>query len=137
MGTPSPWNHFTLEELTCPCGCGRMEMDDSFMKKVVCVRNITARPMIITSGFRCPDYNAKISKTGRNGPHTTGRALDIHIYGANVIGLIVWFYHVNILNPQLHGGVGLNQQGEYHKRFLHIDDLEDTAEHPRPRVWTY
>lgn len=95
-----------------------------------------ATPFIVTSGYRCPDYNEKISTTGRDGPHTTGRALDVRVDPERVMELITWLYNVNILNPMLHGGLGLRQRGNYADRFVHFDNLTQD-ESPRPRVWTY
>ncbi|MEO5330361.1 MAG: D-Ala-D-Ala carboxypeptidase family metallohydrolase, partial [Magnetococcus sp. THC-1_WYH] len=39
------------------------------------------RPMPVSSGYRCPMHNARVSKTGFSGPHTTGQAVDIVISG--------------------------------------------------------
>ena len=36
-------------------------------------------PLKITSGYRCSEHNASISKTGPTGPHTTGAAVDLAV----------------------------------------------------------
>ena len=88
------------------------------------------KPMRITSGYRCSKHNAKISKTGLTGPHTTGHAVDISVSGEDAhlfLGLAFSFGFM---------GVGIKQSGQWSGRFIHLDDLE-LQEAPRPRVWTY
>lgn len=133
MSTPSPWPFFSMEELTCSCGCDTMQMNDEFMQRMVRVRRKFNRPLIVTSGYRCSAYNQKISSTGSNGPHPRGRALDIHVYGEDVFDLI------KILQEEGITGIGLKQHGEVHGRYIHVDDLTLKGDnYPyRPRVWTY
>lgn len=119
-----------MEELECPC-CGQVRMDNEFMGKVVRLRKASRIPMPVTSGYRCPQYNATISDTGLDGPHTTGRAIDINLYGE-----ILWRF-MNYLNHAGITGIGLHQTGPYHGRFIHIDDLENKADRRRPWLWTY
>jgi len=87
-------------------------------------------PMAITSGFRCPTYNNRISKTGPDGPHTTGKAADILISGDKAFLLLTLAIHYRML------GIGLKQRGPWNDRFMHLDSL-DPWDAPRPRVWTY
>lgn len=136
--TASKWNHFTIEELACKCGCGRMEMDDEFMRHLVMIREFLDFPLSVSSGYRCPDHNAKVSSTGRTGPHTTGKAVDIRIFGDRVLRLIEAALYLNVLDPGYRGGLGLMLHGDVAKRFVHLDTL--TSEElgaPRPWVWTY
>lgn len=126
--------HFEPREFRCPCGvCGSdgHEMDVDFVIKLDQVRERLGIPMLVTSGYRCPSWNSQVSTTGQDGPHTTGRAADIHIYGGNA--------HRLILQASLGGwftGIGLQQKGEIRTRFIHLDDLAGPA-HPRPWIWTY
>ena len=123
------WEYFTDEELTCKCGCGQMEMDDLFMTKVVAMRKALGFPFIVTSAYRCPEHNNKVSKTGLNGPHTTGRALDIAVRGEHALDVISAIRTHNLT------GLGVKQHGP--DRFVHFDDLGPTASRPRPWVWSY
>jgi len=128
--TASPWQYFSLEELSCPC-CGRMEMEAGFMSKVVTLRRNIGLPFIVSSGFRCPDHNASVSSTGLSGPHTTGRALDILCQG---------YLYLKILAGALtfdFTGIGARQHGEHARRFVHLDDLPEADGRPRPWGWTY
>ena len=68
--------HFALAEFECRCGCGRAEMNATFLAQLDTLRSIYGKPLTVTSGYRCPSYNAKVSSTGMTGPHTTGKAAD-------------------------------------------------------------
>jgi len=119
--------HFTYDELACRCGCGRMEFSDSFLVRLEELRVAFGKPMIITSGYRCPEHNAKVSHTGKTGPHTIG-AVDVGIAGPDAYMLV-------LLAMQLcFSGIGVSQRGKV--RFIHIDDLQ-APEYPRPRIWSY
>lgn len=123
--TASPWQYFTMEELTCRCGCGRMEMDHDFMPKVVILRRELGFPFPVTSGYRCPIHNSNVSSTGETGPHTTGRAIDIGVsYGKAKLLL------ETAIKSDMFTGLGVNQKGS--GRFIHLDDIPE-----REAIWTY
>ena len=119
---------FKPSEVTCKCGCGMMPQED-FMARIELLRQACGFPFIVTSCARCPDHNSRESSTGRTGPHTTGRAIDISCRGADALMLIQ--------KALLHGftGIGVNQKGSV--RFIHLDDLPNTPTSPRPFIWSY
>jgi len=121
--------HFTLAELQCHCGCGRMEIPTAFLDKLENLRVAYNKPMIITSGYRCPGHNAAVSHTGDGGPHTVG-AVDIQISGPDAHQLLEHACRIGF------SGIGIKQAGLTAGRFIHLDDLDISA-HPRPRVWSY
>lgn len=131
----SPWEHFTWKELTCRCGCGRADMDPIFMSRVVTLRLLVARKFVVTSAYRCPDYNERVSRSkSRTGPHTTGHAMDVAADGALVWAILP---HLAALGFT---GVGLQQKGG--DRYIHFDDLNGMHDQSgnnliRPWVWTY
>ena len=98
------------------------------MDKMQRLREDYGKPMIVTSWYRSPKYNSMVSTTGKFGPHTTGRAVDINVYGKDAYDLL----HLALL----HGftGVGLKQNGPLESRFIHLDDL---TEGTRPWIWSY
>jgi len=120
--------HFSLKELRCRC-CGRMGIDQAFLDRLEDMRVAFDRPMIIGSGYRCPDYNARVSTTGRTGPHTIG-AVDVLISGAEAHRLLHMALMIGF------NGIGVKQHGPMAGRFIHLDNLPG-HNHPRPRVWTY
>lgn len=141
--------NFTEDELRCKCGCGRADMDPAFMEWLQELRNILGKPMVITSGFRCPDHNEVVSKsgTGRTGPHTTGCAIDIAVAyepAYELMALAIRGVETDVndcmyLKPAT--GVGARQHGNPKRRFVHLDCI-DLAQHPRfeyvrPMFWSY
>lgn len=132
------WSFFKAKELACKCGnCNGGNMNTFFMKRLITVRENLGFPLIVSSAYRCPGHNAEVSDTGSEGPHTTGRAVDIQIYGYKALQLIQAAYRYGILGPN-HGGLGINQHGAPQKRFIHLDDLNmQDGFKTRPWVWTY
>jgi len=123
------WKHFDPAvdiKLVCSCGCGRMEMQDSFMKKLVNIREIVDMPFMVTSGFRCPAYNNEVSSTGFRGPHTTGRAIDIAVTGSRMRYLII----------KTAMKIGINRIG-IAKTFVHLDDLTFFDGFDEEVAWPY
>ena len=121
------WVHFSEGEMACS-HCGMHPMDEGFMKHLNELRNKVGFPLVISSGYRCPEYNAKVSFTGTNGPHTTGMAADIAISGEKAFMVAKAAFQLGFK------GIGIAQKGV--KRFIHVDDVV-SPEHPRPRVWSY
>lgn len=129
--TPSPWQYFSLEELTCKCGCGRWEVQDSFMQKLVALRRELGFAFILTSAFRCPEYDAQIAPGKFNPrPHALGLAVDIHVTHHKA--------HRLIEAAIRHGftGIGIAQKGPIESRFIHVDTVLGNG-YPRPTVWSY
>ena len=120
--------HFSRSELQCHCGCGRCEMDAAFMVRLEQLRVAFGNPMHLSSAYRCPEYNARISHTGSHGPHTTGRAVDVLVSGEDAYRLVQLALELGFT------GIGINQKGPREKRFIHLDDLDGPT---RPWVWSY
>ena len=127
---PDHSEHFSTAELRCRCGCGQALMDAKFLQKLEDLRTAYGAPMTVTSGYRCPAHNTKISHTGAHGPHTTGCAIDIKIHSAAAYKLLLLALQFGF------SGLGVSQRGPMESRFLHIDNLPHPA-YPRPRVWSY
>ena len=99
------------------------------MRKVEQLRSESPFPFPVTSAYRCPEYNEKVSSTGKDGPHTTGRAMDIGVSREQAYDLIKWATIFGFT------GIGINQKGS--GRFVHLDDLPNKEGQPRPTVWSY
>lgn len=124
----SPWQYFSMEELYCQgfsCCNHSMHMDTEFMAVVVALRRELGFPFIVTSAFRCSTHNNKVSSTGFDGPHTTGKSIDILVRHEKAFRLVE--------SALRHGitGIGVKQRGS--DRFIHLDKLSS----PRPRIWSY
>ena len=81
-------DNFPDYELRCKCGCGVMNMEIEFMQKMQTLRDLFGRAIIVSSAYRCPDYNERVSKSGINGPHTTGQAIDCLVSGEDAHRLL-------------------------------------------------
>ena len=44
--------------------------------------------MRVTSGYRTPEHNRRVSRTGYEGPHTTGRAVDVAAFGERALRIV-------------------------------------------------
>lgn len=119
--------HFTRAELACK-HCGKLFLTPAFLERLERIREKMAMPLVISSACRCPDYNEKVSSTGRAGPHTKG-AVDVAIRGSAALRL------VELAIAEGMTGIGVNQKGD--ARFIHLDDLPDEPDQPRPTIWSY
>ena len=115
------FTYFTEDEFRCKCGCGRADMDEEFVRRLDLVRGRLDIPFAITSGFRCPEHNTKVSSTGASGPHTTGLAADIGLSRKNARDALSEL-------SEAFSGIGINQKGD--GRFIHVDMLGR-------RIWSY
>lgn len=122
--------YFSREELQCSCeACGHAcFMDDDFIAVIDQLRSLYGKPLKISSGFRCPDHNEKVSSTGRSGPHTTGKACDFYVARGSAFELTKLIFTLPFT------GVGFQQKGA--GRFIHVDLLR-SPEAVRPTVWSY
>ena len=123
------WVYFTEEELACK-GTDECDMHPEFMEKLIAVREDYNQPMIITSGYRHLAYNDTIGGA-KNSPHLYGRAVDVKVAGGDALRLIGAALR--------HGmrGIGVKQRGDYNGRFIHLDDMPQSDDHPRPWIWSY
>jgi len=123
--------HFKNNELTCHCGCGQNLMDEKFLGLLEDLRLWFGKPINLSSAYRCPSHNMSVSNSGMTGPHTTGKAVDILVYGENARCLLKGILAINFT------GVGLSQKDSYAGRFIHVDALMNQENPPRPWIWSY
>ena len=118
------WCNFKPDEFRCSC-CNRLEISSELLDLLQKAREALG-PLTITSAYRCPDHNSKVSSTGPSGPHTTGFAVDIHVSNSQHRKQLIDYFATKVT------GLGVA------KTFLHIDLL--TPEHGfemRPNAWKY
>lgn len=118
------YENFSEAEFKCS-HCGKVNMQPEFMKKLQMLRTAFAKPMRITSGYRCPEHPVEIRKTV-SGAHTSGCAADIAVQGTEAHELLRLAFHFRF------SGIGVQQRGS--GRFIHLDTLVTP---PRPNVWSY
>ena len=135
----SRYPNFTEDEMRCKgeaCCGGRADMDPEFMSMLQGLRTAYGKPMAVTSAYRCPDHNDRVSGTGRDGPHTTGRAADVAVARRSSFELLKFAFLWGMT------GIGVKQRGPPDKRFIHLDNLLELYEgdrlvRPRPTTWSY
>lgn len=121
------YKNFSADEFKCS-HCGANEMKEEYMNRLQMLRTAYNKPMKVTSGYRCPKHPIEAAKPSP-GPHSTGRASDIAVQGADAHRLLQLALELGFT------GIGVQQKGA--SRFLHLDDIENTQSSPRPTVWSY
>ena len=118
----SKWKYFKYDDFKCK-HCDANQMDENVIDQLDAMREECGFPFIINSGYRCPEHNAAVSKTGLNGPHTTGKAVDIRVTSGRQRWMIMYSALIR----------GLTRFG-IAKTFVHIDWTRETDQKV---VWTY
>ena len=118
------WVNFKPDEFRCS-HCGSLEVHEDLLDLLQEARE-TLGTLTITSAYRCPIHNSAVSKTGPGGPHTTGKAVDIHVSNSQHRKQLIDYFADKVT------GLGIA------KTFIHIDILydEDGFE-MRPNCWIY
>ena len=101
--------HFNLSEFACPC-CKRVMLHPKLLAKLVELRDVLKKPVYITSGYRCFEYNRKVGGVA-NSYHLTGLAADIKVKDINLIELLGCAEEIDFT------GIGFYEK----KNFLHLD----------------
>ena len=101
--------HFNLSEFACPC-CRRIMLHPLLLEKLEKLRKIIEKPIHITSGYRCFEYNRKVGGVA-NSYHCIGLAADIKVKGINLIELLGYAEEIDF------AGIGFYEK----KNFLHLD----------------
>ena len=100
---------FNLSEFACPC-CKRVMLHPLLLEKLEKLRKIIERPIHITSGYRCFEYNQKVGGVA-NSYHLIGLAADIKVKDINLIELLEICENIDF------AGIGFYEK----KNFLHLD----------------
>ncbi len=121
----SNFKYFKLSEFKCKCGCNMPdEVVENLTTKLISLLDIAREksriPFIITSGYRCPEYNELVGGV-KNSAHTKGLAADIKVGSG--------YQRYAILKSLL--DVGFTRIGIY-RNFIHCD-VDYTK--PSPVIW--
>jgi len=127
MGISS--KNFSDKELSCS-HCGENKFDQETLDALQRLRESIGRPLKLSSAYRCPVHNSNVSSTGPDGPHTTGKAIDIACSGKEAWELLSFA----MIRSKVWKGIGISQKGKHKSRFIHLDTIEADN---RPWVWSY
>ena len=107
-------------QVWCKCGCGMGSLKPHFSSIIADIIRMTPPSMlIITSGYRCPRYNAQIGGA-KQSLHTIGHAIDLGIPASLTTGEFV--RQIEDLLRQItpdwrQCGIGMSNR----RRFIHVD----------------
>ena len=123
--------YFKREEFLCK-HCGIEKMEESFVFRLDELRAVLGYPLIVNSGYRCPNHPVELAKT-EPGTHTLGMASDIRVYGERAYDLVGVAIRLGFR------GLGFDQKvtTPHDRRFVHLDTFAGDPAHPRPSVWSY
>lgn len=124
----SRWPNFAYHELTCS-HTGENRMDPEFMDKLQTLRTRLGEPIILTSAYRSPTHPVEATKE-QPGTHSLGRAVDIACTGPRAYKILDLAFGCGFT------GIGVSMKGD-RGRFLHLDDVINSARILRPTVWSY
>ena len=117
------WVNFSYDECKCSC-CGLVDVSSDLLDLLQEARNELG-PLTITSFYRCPSHNDNVSSTGPNGPHTTGKSVDIHVSNSQHRKKLIDYFTNKVT------GLGIA------KSFIHIDIICPEELSNRPNCWLY
>ena len=114
------YKYFKEEEFECPC-CKENKTDSKLITLLDALRDDLGEPMVITSGYRCPEHNEAVGGS-ENSSHLKGLAADISCATSHdrfklLSVLFKYFDRIGIA-----------------KTFIHVDIDEDK---PKQLTWTY
>ena len=111
--------YFSIDEMKCK-HCGEIAMDEDFMKKLDEARDLAGIVFVITSGYRCKEYDDRIHADGN---HPQGKAADIEAPNS-----VSRFKIISALIKVGFKRIGTDQQ------FIHADTCTDR---PQDVMWLY
>lgn len=114
-------NYFKPEELACKCGTCDLKPSQLLLDKLNQLRFLYKKPIVVTSGVRCPKQNAKAGGV-MDSEHLTGEGVDIRCETSQER------FQLLRLALSIFDRVGIDA------RFLH---LGVSTSHPPEVVWLY
>lgn len=111
------WPNFRPAEFACHGEPGRssLRVAVELLDKLQALRSAMGRPMVVTSGYRSPGYNATLPGAAAKSTHVQGLAADISM--GNFLGDEAAFYR----QAKREGFTGFGFYPEYRNIFMHLD----------------
>jgi len=115
-------NYFNQDELKCS-HCDEYHFNSDTLNKLNALREEYGKPIVISSGYRCKEYN---SLRGFTQTHASGQAVDIVCDRGDAYKILELAFKYGFT------GIGIKQNGN--GRFIHLDDIKEGL---RPTIWSY
>lgn len=101
--------NFSANEFACRCNrCQKIRIDEALVAQLQQIRDHFGKPVVITSGYRCPSHNLAVGGTSSS-YHTKGQASDFYIKGVPPMAIAQYAESIGV------PGIGLYDD------FVHID----------------
>ncbi len=113
--------HFNPQEFVCK-HCGEVKIHPKLIVLAEELREILGKPLVITSGYRCPEHNRAVGGVP-DSAHTKGLALDVACVSSRTRFVILSFLF----------RAGVRRIGVA-KNYIHFD-IDDSK--PQGVVWHY
>ena len=127
---------FTEEEFECPC-CGKVKISFPLVELLQQLRDVIKKPVIVTSGYRCQQYNRNVGGYVHS-KHMEGKAADIKVSDMTPKYLAEWgasmfFKRVGIYPNHVHVGIGEPELywvvKKYGDKIKYFDNIYDALEY--------
>ncbi len=86
--------YFTSVEFNCKCG--KCDSPAFLNPKLITyldeMRKHFKKPVVITSGIRCKEYNNSLPGSSKSSQHLKGNAADVYIKGVDPKEIHLWWY---------------------------------------------
>lgn len=104
--------YFKKAEFACKCGCGADNMDEKLVKTADKVREYFGAPVIVSSGRRCANHNARVGGVS-NSRHATepGKAMDFCVSGMSASMVLTYVQNL----PEIRYAYAIDSS------FVHMD----------------
>ena len=111
------WPNFRPAEFACrgEPGFGSLYIAVALLDRLQALRERMGRPIVVTSGYRSPGYNASLSGAAPRSTHVQGLAADISM--GNFLGDEARLYR----QAREIGFTGFGFYPEYRNVFMHLD----------------
>ena len=111
--------YFKIDEFKCKCGKCKMPPNMPPQELIDVLEDIREHfgPVVINSGYRCPEHNAKIGGA-KSSRHTFGDAVDIVVKGIKTID--VYNYIIEKFGDKPYG-IAKKISNNPYAGFVHID----------------
>lgn len=120
--------YFKPSEFACKCGCGNLMLSQRLLDNLKKLRECLDRPLIITSGYRCPNHpieRRKIAAGGMPGRHAEGLAADITLTGKFSLSML----RDAVAMYSAFRGIGVDS----FQKYIHVDVRNEL----KRAWWTY
>lgn len=123
------YDNFVKSEFDCK-ETSENKMRPEFINILQQIRDMYAKPMIVTSGYRSPRHSVEFEKD-RPGVHTFGVAADFKVFGESALQLVDCALACGVRR------IGVSQAGEHMNRFIHLDIADQIFNGFPEGIWSY